>query len=353
MGYKLCFYSNWDDVSSPKTFLREYISPDVLNYGVKYGNIKWSRTDIVGNTIDVEVYGNETLEKKEKKVTPNIALFSLLKSNLQKQVRLGHLEAVTTAAMMWELNQFELLRRIPIIAFEDSMPTVELMTVVWMMAVSSKGFNMPNKYRDWLLKYIRGLVLEPKCLYLDLPRNKRFKSQFLMSCISPMDTQKEFILAMLLRCSYGGLNHDPDMIMGVMYSHRIEYHKLFSELMNKPKDMKNVELPPFTILSSSVDYHCYPKIITLIKDAFKNTDATLIKKSIWECSSATNCRKERQIDKIYIAVWNEIYEKVYSLTYAYITYVFEDNKAFISKWYKKTYNTEGQNNSKEQINTEG
>ena len=66
---------------------------------------------------------------------------SLLKSALQKNVRLGRAEpAVRVAAHLIRQGEAgELLRRLPVIALEDACLTPALPLAVWMMAAFSKG----------------------------------------------------------------------------------------------------------------------------------------------------------------------------------------------------------------------
>lgn len=314
---------------------------DVLSTATTYGEVNWRRKDAPGGSIKVVVMGNQLLKRAEvkevKKVEKapqiiDVSLFSILKSNLQKQVRLRDECSVTTAAAMWEANIFELLRRIPIIAFEDSIPTVELVVVVWMMCVVSKGYELEETHREWILDYVHRLTLTEECMYRSLPKDSRFREELPLNAVSPMDTQREFMLCMLFRCSYGGLKHDPHMIMGMLNTHRLQRHKMFQEKLQPIE--KDGNLPPIQILSSAVDFHCYPGIVNQILARYKQYDEGLLKKTIWECSSSTNSRVERPIDKVHIDVWNDIREYVYALILLYIERVYSEeiNKRFIKRW---------------------
>ena len=111
---------------------------------------------------------NVLMFNKNKKESPPAQLYPLLKSNLQKQIRRGEKEAITTASLMLDLDEFELLRRLSIIAAEDVTLSQETSRIVWYMAAVSKRLILCEKDKKFILNYVKSLVEFGKCRRLEL-----------------------------------------------------------------------------------------------------------------------------------------------------------------------------------------
>ena len=102
------------------------------------------------------VYLGKYSINKEKKYTDS--LFNLLKSNLQKQIRRGKREAVSTCEIMLETNDFETLRRLSIIMAEDVDIFKETGYINWLMMATSKGFDLNSNHLQRILTIVYALT---------------------------------------------------------------------------------------------------------------------------------------------------------------------------------------------------
>lgn len=221
-----------------------------------------------------------TLPFKIQKVTKNNrdALFPLLKSNLQKQVRRQIIEAVATCEIMLELNDFETLRRLCIIAAEDVEITTETSVIAWLMAATSKGYVMSQKDKQFVLMYVTNLV---RCSsYIEPDHDER---NFSLENIMDSDmNQKEILAGIYLRSCYGGLEGDVPMYINACYH----------AFCNGLRTFSDIKIPETSLdfHPACVDFHIYPNLCDLIsKDT--GIDSTIIRKTIWVCSSGINNRK--------------------------------------------------------------
>jgi hypothetical protein len=230
---------------------------------------------------------------------PPVYLYPLLKSNLQKQIRRGEKEAVSTAELMLDLNAFELLRRLSVIALEDVEMSFETCAIVWLMAATSKGFVLTPFLKKFILNYVYNLTKHPVCRRLLLEKvEKEYKKKLsLEEVLSSKHSEKEFIAAILFRASFGGLKGDILMISElcdeiIQNDRKLEFLKTYS-----------YEIPKLKILDSAIDFHIFPKLIELIQ---KDTGIKpeIIQKTIWECSSRINYRFQETSENM--EIWKEI-----------------------------------------------
>ena len=131
---------------------------------------------------------------------------SYLVSHLQKSIRkMKHLKSVKTAKHLIDLDISSLLRRLPIIMFEDVIPHTSLPIIVWLMIAVSKGFlQIKSVMVQWLL----GVV------YF-LSENKEHDKVHKIDSIDQNDINDNMYLkSILLRISYGGMNGDMKMLLG-------------------------------------------------------------------------------------------------------------------------------------------
>ena len=245
----------------------------------------------------------------EKKNFKNSPLFSLLKSNLQKQIRRGEKEAVTTAEVMLGMNEFELLRRLSIIAGEDVILSKETSIIVWYMCAVSKGYILSPVDKEFILSYILSLTHYPICRRLEIKKLDLNSELNLFDILDSNHPDKEILTGILFRRYFGGLAGDLPMMSRLCDDFLISTNRL------ETLPVYEREKYPLKINNASIDFHIYPKIITLISNDTK-LDPDLIKKTIWECSSRINFRFNE------VTELNEVWEKILpSFSYHSKTYL--------------------------------
>ncbi len=242
------------------------------------------------------VTNNAILLNKSKKEMP-VQLYPLLKSNLQKQVRRGEKEAVVTASMMMDINDFEFLRRLSIIAGEDVELSVETSIIVWYMAAVSKGFVLCAKDKEFILQYVSNLCEHKVCRRLERGVDGLNNELTMKEILESRHDDKEKLAGILFRIYFGGLTGDLPM-MSVLCDDFLKGKRL--NCLEK-KHIENKISLKFT--DSAVDFHIYPNLISLIAQD-TSIEEDIIRKAIWECSSRINYRfpEKTNLD----TVWSRI-----------------------------------------------
>lgn len=207
-------------------------------------------------------------------------LIPLLKSNLQKCTRRHEtFKAIKTAYALYSTSPIELLRRLPIILIEDSLPFFNLIKVVWWMIAVGRGYKLSKEEIEELI----GIVYDgSETKYYE---KCQFKRNF-ECCITK---HKDFFRMLELRKIYGGMFCDIYMI---------NYHiNLWNEKFKDDKWLEMLNLQEHTIIDidkldnfskddillESIDYHCYPWILKKLPSNSKQL--------IWWFRSGVNFRQ--------------------------------------------------------------
>jgi hypothetical protein len=283
-------------------------------------------------------------DKSKKEIAK---IFPLLKSNLQKQIRRGEKEALATASLMLNMNNFEFLRRLSIIAAEDVELSIETTVIVWLMSATSKGFVLTPFHKNYILSYITSLLSHPICRRLIIRNRGRdgvlnggggedeleeegegiYNEKLSLSEIMNSDyPDKEMLAAIHFRISFGGLKGDSLMISRlcdeiIKSGRRLTYLK--KEECLKMENIKNENIKngneKLRITDSAIDFHIYSKLLLLIE---KDTgiDVNTIKSTIWECSSRINYRYPEKSSLTHI--WEKISPSFTFHTKNYLLYLF-------------------------------
>ena len=153
------FYLEW---INKRPSVCEFINkiPDNYNYHCSL-NIRGFK-DIFTN---VEIYGNINEELEDYKFSKNLIYTkkSFLISHLQKSIRKMHSEkALKIGKHIIDLDIISLLRRLPIIMFEDVIPHESIIIIIWLLISSTKGFIFKEVMIQWLLGVIYFLANKPK-----------------------------------------------------------------------------------------------------------------------------------------------------------------------------------------------
>lgn len=246
-----------------------------INEGYEVGKVNWRDLNITVNIISKYPFKLNTIKKKK-----DDNLFPLLKSNLQKQVRRKDFHAVATCKLMLELNEFECLRRLSVIAAEDVEISKETSVIVWLMAAVSKNYLLSEKDKKFILIYVGNLVSHNICRRLS---NDMVETTNIYDIINSNHSDKEYIAGIFFRLAYGGSLDDLTMINKICNNVIMKDKNLLSF---KNKMLINTELE---INEAAVDFHIYPNICKEISNDTGIDDST-VKELIWNCSSGINLR---------------------------------------------------------------
>ncbi len=298
----LYFICLWD--STPRAWLSIKPYP-----GTELGSVQWR-----GQPITVKIIAGSPVDIKKSKETYPPDLYALLKSNLQKQVRRCKIRAVATAARLWELGQFELLRRLVVIAAEDAEVSTETSLVCWLMAAKTKGLILTDSHRSWVLGYVRALVQYPVCRKLeveDMYNPELGPTEVLDS----FHADSEQIAGILLRTAYGGLSGDPPMIsrcLDWLIQSDTHLRSLGVKEWHEP-------LPKLLINPAAIDHHIYPSLIEKLEDLHPGYSQEFLRTVIWKCSSRYNRRKICSNKKVWQDCWKTIQPDFRELTREYLS----------------------------------
>ena len=221
-----------------------------------------------------------------KQPKPTNSLFCILKSNLQKQIRQKDIHAVATCEMMLDMNDFETLRRLIIIAAEDVEISKETAVISWLMASTSKCYLLSKSDKEYVLIYVNNLVQYNVCRRLEIQNSESGSNDNnyetnLDKILMSENPDKNYIAAIFFRTSYGGLSGDIPMLNKMCAYALINGLRSFKNKILITTDLK--------INDAAVDFHVYSRLCNEISQDTK-VDPDLIKKAIWNHSSKTNAR---------------------------------------------------------------
>ncbi|AYV77864.1 MAG: hypothetical protein Edafosvirus2_43 [Edafosvirus sp.] len=237
---------------------------------------------------------------KEKSYDKHI--ISIMKSNLQKCVRRKETDiAMKIGKYMIENSSIaELLRRLVIICLEDTILNPNLVTLTWLMMVANKNYVFDDLLNNWILGFIAQIS---ETEYFD---NISFeddpvihKKKVLFSKLQKLnEIQRNCIICLVIRISYGGLGGDTHMLYNFINTWCDRFQKnLKSDIANDyfnniPKISKIGMVGNLTkneLLLAGFDFHCTDIIKLMQKDI--EMDESILKNLIWTHSSSINNRK--------------------------------------------------------------
>jgi len=215
---------------------------------------------------------------------------SYLKSHLQKSIRRSDVwRTLKTAYHMMLLDLQSFLRRLGIIAIEDSVPVDGFNMLVWFTAAVSKGYKLSSTQKCWCLGY--AMKLAESKLYdpiasitaneFDITKNKLYRLS---------QEHADLIYSLQFRKAYGGMGGDKLML-------NIASNK-WIDRFNTGIDVSYLlvvvpfVLPPIEMLDqnewilAAIDYHCCPSIVNNILMAYDDLTEDIVRKAIWHYSSS-------------------------------------------------------------------
>lgn len=220
---------------------------------------------------------------------------AVLKSNIQKAVRIGDVsKAVISSLSLIKVDLLSFLRRIVIIAAEDSAIPSTLDFIIWLM-VAYPNYGINNDIVRILLNTVYSIAKYNSQLTLNYnPYIHGFSCD--IASISDSDFVSIPNLASLaIRKAYGGMHFD--MVLLDIWVDGLYNKKKFNYIdiaNNRPITIiKNIDIDD--ILLSSIDHHCMPNIIEEIYNGLdKNIPIDIVKSCIWDYSSSINIRRDRK-----------------------------------------------------------
>ena len=233
-----------------------------------------------------EFIKQSAIEKNRTELT-----IPILKSNLQKAVRRGNINAaLTTAAALLEKDCIEFLRRLPIIFIEDVSLFDSFPIIVWLM-MADKEYKLTNNDKHIILSIVKQLcVTQTYFDYEPIEWTPEFTN------ISVKDIQhSDELLAMYYRSLYGGMPCDIRLLQTAIHYYRVNLDKIVKT------DFEPIHLQGIGVelLSEAIDFHPFPHILQNIINKLEKQEHILqqnikiedIKTCIWFSESAINIRK--------------------------------------------------------------
>jgi len=240
---------------------------------------------------------------------------AVLKSNIQKAVRLGDVSrAIISSFSLIKIDLLSFLRRIVIIAIEDSALPSTLDFLIWLM-VAYPNYGINNDIVRILLNTVYAITKYNSRLTLNY---KPYIYGFSCDIASIQDSDlvsTPYICSLAIRKAYGGMHFDMvllDIWIDGLYKKQ-EFNYIEVNTARPITIIKNIELDD--IIMSSIDHHCMPDIIDTI---FIGLDMTIpkdtIKSYIWDFSSSKNIRRDpKEYSRERIETWNRIKPIFYSI----------------------------------------
>ena len=214
---------------------------------------------------------------------------SYLLSHLQKCIRrMKYKKSIQTAKHLLDLDPNYLLRRIPILMFEDVIPHESLSVIVWLMIATSKGFELRNIMIEWILGVIYFLAScseIDQCKKIDTINETIFKNDY-------GQINNTFLRSCILRLSYGGMKGDMKMIKYFinLWSERFREEDKINDSKIKLIKRSLVKLNRNEFELCANDFHCNHNLIPEIKKQYELYSEDYIKELIWNYSSRINKR---------------------------------------------------------------
>lgn len=303
--------------TSPKYFYYNNVCsfletrPKDFNY---IGTIKWRHYDtelVVGYSKNMISNNKKYLNKRNKKCIYNINHIPILKSNLQKCIRRGLTDsALKTALTMICIDKNAILRRLPIIMLEDAILDEDFLFLVWLMCAVSKGLELDDNLVEKILNIVNHLASSNIRGYYEKKEDNNDIRKFKLEELN--NEEKNFLWAMELRRSYGGMKGDMKMINYLVDDWFTKFKNNYN--LSKSEDVikiKKIKLATKDdIHLSAIDFHC-TNILGFLLKKYPNMDRDKLKKMMWCNRSSINVKKcidnlDMNIEKYNYEVWLKI-----------------------------------------------
>ena len=264
--------------------------------------IKWQSTvnwKDIGCDILIATSCNPEPRYEEEERTHISANMSYLKSHLQKCIRRSNAnKAIKTAVHYYSLDCVDFLRRLAIIAIEDSLPLDGYCTLIWYLVASSNGYHMSAVDVCWVLGYVYDLCQCPYYEQFKVDNEIQMRNMKLRS----LNTHgRDLCYSIMLRQAYGGMKGDKAMCIAAaqIWSGRSRVNGEHLKLLKRdpifisfPEDC----LKPDEWIVAAIDFHCYPGIVLNLAEKHDEFSQEEIKDAIWHCSSSCTNKANISMD---------------------------------------------------------
>ena len=265
----------------------------LTSHEVNLQNIKW-HTKVNWKELGCDILiatniatGNEDWKQPYQESLEPVSTVPFLKSHLQKSIRRSNaFKAIKTAC---HLDLLELLRRLSIIAWEDTLPINGYSTLIWFLAAVSNGYIMNYENFCWLLGYIHDLSLFE--YYEQYPKTYEPVTLKSLRLRSLPQEGRNLCYSLMFRQAYGGTKDDKLQIgqCAQIWASRFRTQSNFIELLQRK--IKYISPPieslkPEEWLLASIDYHVNPNLLLNLAERHDSYTTEDIKEAIWHCSSS-------------------------------------------------------------------
>jgi len=276
--------------SIPCGFCAEFVEPREARQCNTVGRVEWRAA---GTT--VSVCGSLDIVEATL-VQPTKTLYSahhlkLLKSNLQKAIRRGLVQAaVSTAREMMTIDSLQVVQRLAIIWIEDCVLTAEFPILVWCLAAMTKGWALTEELASVVIALAGRLAAMP---IRDVHGKKR--ERYPVSRLREVKSQAErsLLYALQFRRDFQSLSCDKQMIDRCVSDWAGRFASGTTTELVLPDLSPDVSLDlPMTDThwsEAAVDQHC-SSLCSWVAADFQLPEA-LVRRAVWECSSRITTKK--------------------------------------------------------------
>lgn len=249
----------------------------------------------------VKIYGcikdNYTNLTKSGIKKTQIKSVALLKSNIQKAVRLGSVnEALVSSLNLIQIDFISFIRRIIIICIEDVGVPESLPLLTWII-MAYPNFEVTNEIIQYLLLTVYSVCVYKQKHYPDSDNELLDYSKY--------DYNNPYIISLLIAGEYGGFKGDVSLFNKFVNSTN---HTIIPVSTNNLVLQRTISKTD--IIRSAIDFHCYPDILIKISEN-SNLNVFTCKNLIWLNSSSKNYRVKHEIvDKEVWKIITKILNKI-------------------------------------------
>lgn len=212
---------------------------------------------------------------------------SILKSNLQKAIRLGKYNiAMMTSLYMLKVCPVDFFRRLTIIYIEDVWFDKHFDQLMWFMCAVSKKYILSITDLNWCLGLVKHLCIKEEFWTY---QNPTINFDFVRSKVLNGEIDKR-LLSLAYRYEFNGMGGELKLILNYMETFDFEnsYHVDDIILYDFTKIRS---FHPKIIIPTAIDFHC-SNIINYLLEKYKTSDWNndILKSTIWKYRSSINWR---------------------------------------------------------------
>lgn len=294
-------YFGLPDARPPSCFVLNSIDNLPCGYTATFRDTPDPSDDYVGvvtwrsGGVDVQLYG-ESRVTKGTPFNPSASVYDeshmkLLKSNLQKTVRRGNVQAaISTANEMLNINPIQLVQRLAIIWIEDCVLTQEFAILPWCLAAMSKGWLLTENLAIVVITLAGRLAHMP---VRDVHGTKR--ERFQVSKIAGVSDPncRSLLYSLQFRRDYQCMSSDKAMIDQCLADWTQRLKTGLTVMLVLPDLPANIALDlrmdkkHWSI--ASVDQHCSALCTWVAEDL--RISKKLVERVVWENSSRYTTKK--------------------------------------------------------------